>query len=127
MEEKNYLTLILIASLIGFVSGFYLKFVKAYSDEKLQITTTDNIQRQPKLSETIAFLEEFKNMTDSNKVIGTENDSALKRLKTINLMSIIAMSISIVLAIWSTQKLLTKKNRVHDDERLTAKLTKDYE
>lgn len=127
MEEKNYLTLILIASLIGFVSGFYLKFVKAYSDEKLQIMTTDNIQRQPKLSETIAFLEEFKNMTDSNKVIGTENDSALKRLKTINLMSIIAMSISIVLAIWSTQKLLTKKNRVHDDERLTAKLTKDYE
>lgn len=127
MEEKNYLTLILIASLIGFVSGFYLKFVKAYSDEKLQITTTDNIQRQPKLSETIAFLEEFKNMTDSNKIIGTENDSALKRLKTINLMSIIAMSISIVLAIWSTQKLLTKKNRVHDDERLTAKLTKDYE
>ena len=110
MKKKNYLTLILIASLLGFVSGFYLKFIKTYTDEKLQITTTDNIQRQPKLSETIAFLEEFKNMTDSNKIIGTENDSALKRLKTINLMSIIAMSISIVLTIWSTQKLLTKKN-----------------
>lgn len=109
MKKKNYLTLILIASLIGFLSGSYLKFVKSYTDEKLQIKTMDNIQRQLNLSETITFLEEFKNMDNSNKIIGAENDSALKRLKTINLMSIIAMSLSIILAIWSTQKLLTKK------------------
>ena len=109
MKKKNYLTLILIVSTIGFLSGFYLKFVKSYTDEKLQIKTTDNIQRQLNLSETISFLKEFKNMDNSNKIIGAENDSALKRLKTINLMSIIAMSLSINLAIWSTQKLLTKK------------------
>ncbi len=109
MKKKNYLTLIIIVSIIGIGSGFYLKFIKTYTDEKLQITTTDNIQRQPKLSETIAFLEEYKNTTDSNNIISAENDNKLKRLKTINLISIIVMSISVFLAIWSTQKLLTKK------------------
>ncbi|NQU52647.1 MAG: hypothetical protein HQ522_08920 [Bacteroidetes bacterium] len=108
------MTLILIVSVIGFTTGFYLKFIKSYTDEKLPINATnyvgESIQRQPKLSETIAFLEKLETITDSNKIINKENDNTLKRLKTINLISIIAMIISIVLAIGSTQKLLTKKN-----------------
>ena len=110
MKKKNYLILILIVSVIGFSTGFYLKFIKSYSDEKLQIKTTEHVPKQAKLSETIAFLEKFESITNSYKLKSTENKNALKRLKTINLTSILTMIISIIFAIWSFQKLLTPKN-----------------
>ena len=112
MKRKKILYLILIVSVIGFATGFYLKFVKSYTDEKLQVGVTNivgkNVEKQPKLSETIALLDEFESK-DSNKIDSNENINALKRLKTINIISIIIMVVSIIFAFWTTKKLLTKE------------------
>lgn len=112
MKRKNLLYLILIVSVIGFATGFYLKFVKSYTDEKLQVRVTniagENVESQPKLSETIALLDELESLKDSSKIDSNENNKALKRLKTINIISIIIMVVSIIFAFWTTKKLLTK-------------------
>jgi predicted permease len=112
MKRKNLLYLILIVSVIGFATGFYLKFVKSYTDEKLQVRVTniagENVESQPKLSETIALLDELESLKDSSKIDSNENNKALKRLKTINIISIIIMVVSIIIAFWTTKKLLTK-------------------
>lgn len=112
MKKKNYLILILIVSIIGFASVFYLKFIKTYTDEKFQIQTTNDILKQPTLGETIAFMKATEAITDSNGIISTENDKALKMLMRINLMLIITMSISVIVAIWSTKKLLPKSKSI---------------
>ena len=113
MKSKNYFYLILILSVIGFATGFYLKFVKSYTDEKLQLRVTnivgENVVRQPKLSETIALLGKLESIKDFNKIDSNENGNTLKRLKTINILSMITMVVSIVFAFWTTKKLLTKE------------------
>jgi len=116
--KKKYLSLILIVSVIGFATGFYLKFIKSYTDEKLQGSATtflgENVDRQLNINETIAFLEKLESIKASNKIDSNENDNALKWLKTINLLSIIAMVISLILAFWITKKLLSKEYKLKE-------------
>ncbi|MCF8360441.1 MAG: hypothetical protein K9H26_16940 [Prolixibacteraceae bacterium] len=107
MKNKNYLISILIISIIALSAGLYFKFMKSYTDEKFQIKTTKNIERQPNLGETIKYLEELDAIKSS--VTSDKSNNTLKRLKTINLTSIIVMVISIIGVIGATQKLITKR------------------
>ena len=112
MRKKIYM--ILIISVIGFSTGFYLKYIKAYTDDKLQIETTnlkgEKIQRQPNLKENIAMLEKLENIAVSNNVEFKENKPALKRPKTINIIYLTIMILSCLAFLWTFQKII-KTNR----------------
>ena len=107
MKNQNYLILLLIISVAGLSTGFYLKFIKSYTDERFQIATTNDVERSPNLGQTINFLEELNTIT--GPAVNDQNDVALKKLKTINLTSIIVVIISILVAIGTAQKLLRRK------------------
>lgn len=114
MKKKNYLFLILILSIIGFTSGLYLKFIRPYSEDKLQVETTnfqgENIQRQLKLGEYISMLNDLETIAEANSIESKENDLALKILKTINIFSIILMILCCLVFLWSVQQII-KINR----------------
>lgn len=109
MKKRYLIIVILIISMIGFTSGTYFKFIKSYSEDKLQVEKTNlagqKTQRQLKLGEMISMLNELNTIVDEYKIESDENHAALKRLKTINLGSIIIMILSSLAFIWSIQKL----------------------
>lgn len=107
MKNQNYLILLLIISVAGISTGLYLKFIKSYTDERLQIATTNDVRRSPNLGQTINFLEELNTIT--GPAVNDQNDVTLKRLKTINLISIVVVIISILVAVGTAQKLLREK------------------
>lgn len=110
MKRSKYLFLILIVSVIGFATGFYFKFVKLYTDEKLQVSVMnvvgDNFDKQLKLSETIALLATMESIKDSKLIDRNENVHALKMLNTINIISILTMIVTIIFVFLTTKKLL---------------------
>ncbi len=109
MRKKNLIIFILIISTFVFSTGVYLKFIKSYSEEKLQVETTnlagEKIQRQLKLGEMISMLKELESVEEEYEIDSDENDIALKKLRTINVLSIFAMFLSCLTFIWSIQKL----------------------
>lgn len=125
MNKKLLLTFILLLAIIGFSTGFYLKFIRSYSDNKLQVEQTkitgEKSQRQPRLGEMIKLMSEledevkdsqnnFKKAVVSKSDAIETNKETLKRLKTINYTSIIVMVVSIVIAGLISTNLVLKKN-----------------
>lgn len=124
MKTKNFMIIILLVSIIGFSAGLYFKFIKAYSNEKLQVQTARlngaQIQRQLKLGEMISLLEGLKETViqsnnlhainvDNNNDVFSENERSLKKLKLINYVSIAMMIITLILAIVTLRKLGPEK------------------
>jgi len=124
MKTKNFMIIILLVSIIGFSAGLYFKFIKAYSNEKLQVQTARlngaQIQRQLKLGEMISLLEGLKETViqsnnlhainvDNNNEVFSENERSLKKLKLINYVSIAMMIITLILAIVTLRKLGPEK------------------
>lgn len=113
--KKTYLILFIVISLVGLVSGIYLKFFKTYmNDIRIQVEFDDeeSQQRQLNLSENIAFLEELERTFAANSVKRTQTDKlpeVLERLKTINGISIGLIMVSGFVFLGSVQKLY--KNR----------------
>jgi len=109
MKNKSLFIIILIFSVIGFSSGIYYKFIKSYSDEKLQVETTniggDTDSRKLKLGEMISMLEEMESIKEEYHIQADENNDALKRLKTTNTISIITMVVCFILFIWTIKKI----------------------
>ena len=104
---------ILIISTIIFSTGIYFKFIKSYSNERLQVETTnlagEKIQRQLKLGEMISMLKELESIEEENKIDSDENDIALKKLRTIDVLSIFAVILGYFSFFWSIRNL--RKNR----------------
>lgn len=98
--KKNYLILLVVISVAGFISGIYLKYFKIYQNNiriKVEINDDESQQRQLNLSENIAFLEELKRTFEATGVERTHIDKlpeALERLKKINRISIALMVVS---------------------------------
>ncbi|WP_319501269.1 hypothetical protein [uncultured Draconibacterium sp.] len=84
-----------------------MKFIKSHTNERLQITTTNDVRRSPNLGKIINYLEELNTITGS--AVTEQNYDTLKLLKTINLTSIGVVIISIPVAVGTTQKLLRRK------------------
>lgn len=111
MKNRNYLISLLMVSIVGISTGFYFKFIKSYTDEKLQIKTNNNIERQPNLGEIIRYMEELEAIKASAvNVEHDQNNEALKQLKTINLASIAIMMVSIIIGVGVTRTLLQKRS-----------------
>jgi len=100
--------ILLIISIIGFSTGVYFKFIKSFSDEKLQVEKTNLVgvknQRQLKLGEMISMLKELESIRKEDEIAFNENDVVLKRLRVIHTVSIIVMIFSCVVFIWSINK-----------------------
>ncbi|RKD85992.1 hypothetical protein [Mangrovibacterium diazotrophicum] len=100
-------TLILFVAIIGLAGGVYLKYFKSYIDPKLQITVTDAAGRPLMLGETIAYLENLESLTAQFGISSDENREVLSQLKTINIVSIAMMVLSLILAVGVSLKLAT--------------------
>lgn len=113
MRKKNYMIIILLISVVVFGSGFYLKFMKSHIND-IQTKSInykgEAVQRQLRLGETIVYLEELKSIADSQNFESKENDIVLKKLKTVNSISITIMILSCFAFLWSIQKII-KINR----------------
>ena len=112
MKAKEWSILILIMCLIGFSAGFYLKFIKSYTDEIVKTEArsliSDKTQRQLRLGETIAFLKEMEELTNNYNIENKQNKVALKKLQCINQISIIMMVTSIILIISTSHRLISQ-------------------
>lgn len=102
----------MIISTIVFSIGIYFKFIKLYSKERLQVETTnlggEKFQRQLKLGEMISVLKELESIEEEYEIVSDENDIALKKLRTIDVLSIFAVILSYFSFFWSIQKLRKK-------------------
>jgi hypothetical protein len=112
MRKETYMIIILIISIIGLSTGFYLKFIKSYIND-IQgngVENGESIQRPLRLGENIDFLKELNKSIISHGIESKENDIALKRLKTINTISFTIMILSSLAFLWAIQKII-KINR----------------
>jgi len=109
---------ILTISTIVFSTGIYFKFIKSYSKERLQVETTnlggEKFQRQLKLGEMISMLKELESIEEEYEIDSDENDIALKKLRTIDVLSIFAVILSYFSFFWSIQKLRKKSSYSND-------------
>ncbi len=107
--------IVLIISIIGLSAGFYFKFVKSYLEE-IQINTKndqgESSQRNLTLSENINFLEALDQTFSSQGIENKENVAALRGLKTINLLAISSMVVSILFMLWAIMGLAKSKRRM---------------
>ncbi|MFW5879590.1 MAG: hypothetical protein ACOCUV_02070 [bacterium] len=112
MRKKNSMIFILIISAIVFSTGIYFKFIKSYSKERLQVETTnlggEKFQRQLKLGEMISMLKKLESIEEEYEIDSDENDIALKKLRTIDVLSIFAVILGYFSFFWSIQKLRKK-------------------
>lgn len=109
MKNKSITLIILFISTIGLATSVYFKYIKSYSDEKLQVETTNSSEdishRQLKLGEAIAMLEELEELKTSARIESTENKVVFKHLKTTNTISTITLAICLLASIWSIKHL----------------------
>jgi hypothetical protein len=109
VNTKGLFIIVLTISIIGFSSGVYHKYIKPYSEDRLQIERTnlngEKIQRQLNLGEMIVLLNRLESIKKANRIESDENDVVIKRLKTINAVLILGMLLCVFAFIWSIQKL----------------------
>ena len=109
MKIKHLALIILFISTIGLSTGAYFKYIKAFSDEKLQVETTNwagaKIHRQMKLGEAIAMQVNLKTLWNKTGIEAHENDTAIYQLKSINAIAIGTMMVCILSFIWSIKVL----------------------
>jgi len=109
MKNKSLLIFILILSIFGFSSGIYFKFIKSYSEEKLQVETTsingEISSKQLKLGGMISLLDEMESIKEKHQIEADENNTTLRKLKTTNSISLIGMVVCFLLFIWSIKNI----------------------
>ncbi|WP_299581139.1 hypothetical protein [uncultured Sunxiuqinia sp.] len=113
MKSRNWVIVIFVIAILGFGTGYYFKYSYNYLGQNVEVETPDKTKSQASLSEAIAFLEEMKELTEKHSINDSsvvQNELALKRLKTINLVSITGMILTLILGIWSIRQLLRFKS-----------------
>ncbi|WP_321288779.1 hypothetical protein [uncultured Sunxiuqinia sp.] len=122
MKKKTTLSF-LIVLLLGFSFSFYTKYVRSYIPGIEKTESADNHQVTSKkltLSQTIAFLEHLEETRTKYlgvaKVNGDENAKAIKKLKTINMLSIAGMILFFFLFIWLMVRLRKSKRTSYAHE-----------
>ncbi|WP_159517759.1 DUF4158 domain-containing protein [Sunxiuqinia indica] len=106
MTKKTTLSF-LILLILGFSFSFYTKYVRNYIPGIEKTESAGNHQVTSKkltLSQTIVFLEHHEEIKRKylgvTPVKGDENAKAIKKLKTINMLSVTGMILFFFLFIW---------------------------
>ncbi len=122
MTKKTILSF-LVVLLLGFSFSFYTKYVRNYIQRIEKTEPAGNHQATSKkltLSQTIAFLEHLeetkKEYLGVAKENGDENAKAIKKLKTINMLSIAGMILFFFLFIWLMVRLRKSKRTSYAHE-----------
>lgn len=113
MKSRNWVIVIFVIAILGFGTGYYFKYTYNYLGQSVKLENPDKTKRQASLSESIAFLEEMKELTEKHSINDSsvvQNELALKRLKAINLISITGMILTMILGTWSIRRLLRFKS-----------------
>ena len=129
MNQKRSLKIILLILILGFSTGFYMKFIKSFSVQGIQLVkenpiTGEKTERPIRLGDLVRLLnniedrfeKEIENPPRNFKedvVVKTSfenpNKKVLFKLKALNYISILLMIVSIIIAGLIIKKLLDKE------------------
>lgn len=108
---KNKPLILLLIAALGFGAGIYMKYIRTYSNEQMEVVSKNDRERYPRLGELIATLENIDAVVESYRVDSGENAAILKCLKTINHVSIILIASSVLIALRAINKLRSDKHK----------------
>lgn len=109
--SKTTAFILLVIFSFGFSFSIYVKYIKTDYvqgvEKAVKTTANENISRKLSLNQTIVFLNNFdkiKSINGITTVTGDENAKVLKRLKTINVLSVSGMVVFFLLCILKSMK-----------------------
>ncbi len=118
MRRNTLMISVLVISTIVLSTGCYFKFVKSHV-EGVQIKAIndqgESSSRNLTLSENINFLETLDQTFSAQGIENKENVAALRGLKTINLLAISSMVVSILFMLWAIMGLAKSKRRIRSE------------